>query len=117
MTLRREELRRFQEGHAVLLHRLPGGTELIPDELFGYVDMGLNILTGSILLHDGIDTDVQLRIFRQLPGLVVITVNVRERNDLAAFQDQQPVIDGGFAACGKPQVLRHQPGADDGCLL
>ena len=79
--------------------------------------MGIAVLLGGILLQDWRDGDSQLRIFRELALPLIIAVDVRESNNLAALQHQQPVVNLGLAAGGQPQEAGHEAGADDGRLL
>ena len=89
----------------------------VADEPVGDVDVVLQVFGGGVLVQDWADGDAEFRISGQLLGPVLESVNVGEGDDLAAFQDQEPVIDAGLAAGGQPEVAGHQAGADHGRLF
>ena len=96
-----------------LRHRLAPGT----DEPVGDVDMVGKVLRGCVLLEDGADGDVEGRILGQLLDPFLIAIDIWEGDDFVAGEDQEAVVDAGFAAGGEPDVFRHEAGTDDGGLL
>ena len=47
----------------------------------------------------------------------MIAIDIWKRDDFVAGEDQESVVDAGFATGGEPDVFRHEAGADDGRLL
>lgn len=97
---------------------LKGFGVLLPsDEPVGDVDVGFEVLGGSVLLEDAGDGDVEagetLDLFT--PGR--IAVDVGERDDITRSQDVEAFVELTLAAGGEPDVLRHQGSADDGGLF
>ena len=106
-----------EEGDGVFLDRFSCWLRLVTDEPVSDVDVVLQILGGGVLVQDRADGDAEFWVLGQLFGPVLESIDVGESDDLAAHQDQEPVIDAGFAAGGQPEVAGHQAGADDGRLL
>ena len=80
------------------------------------------------MLEDGADGNVEtpgqaggdglgVLILRQLLDPFLIAIDIGEGLDFVAGEDQEAVVDAGFAAGGEPDVFRHEAGADDGRLL
>jgi len=84
----------------------------------GDVDVVGQVFGGGVLLKNGADGDVEIRVAGQLLGPVVESVDVGEGDDLPAGEDGQAVgVELRFAAGGEPEVAGHEAGADDGGLL
>ena len=111
-----EEAGGAEEGDGVFLDRFSCRLRFVADEPVGDVDVVLQVLGGGVLVQDRADGDAEVRVLGQLLGPVVESVDVGEGNDLAAFQDQEPVVDAGLAAGGEPEVAGHQAGTDE-CRL
>ena len=101
----------------MLLHRLRHRLAPGADEPVGDVDVVGEVFGGGVLLEDGADGDVEGRIFCQLLDPFLIAIDIGEGDDLVAGEDQEAVVDAGFAAGGEPDVFRHEAGTDDGGLL
>lgn len=56
-------------------------------------------------------------IFGQLLDPFLIAIDIGKGDDFVAGEDQEAVVDAGFAAGGEPDVFRHEAGTDDGGLL
>lgn len=112
-----EETSGAEEGDGVFLDRFTCRLRLVADEPVGDVDVVLKVLGDGVLVQNRADGDAEIRILGQLLGPVVESVYVGEGDDLAALQDQEPVIDAGLAAGGQPKVAGHQAGADERRLL
>lgn len=97
--------------------RMTKGGTTPSDEPVGDVDMCVQVFRRGILLENRADCDAEIWIFRQLLGPFPETVDVREGDDLPAFQDLEPVVDAGLSSGGQPEVAGHQARADDGGLL
>lgn len=111
-----EEAGGTEEGDGVLLDRFSCWLRFVADEPVGDVDVVLQVLGGGVLVQDRADGDAEIRVLGQLLGPVVESVDVGEGDDLAAFQDQEPVVDAGLAAGGQPEVAGHQASTDE-CRL
>ena len=90
---------------------------VLADEPIGDVDVVGYIFWGGVLLEDGADGYLQLRICSQLLGPDFEAVDVGEGDDLPPLQDQEFVAELGFAASGQPEELGKDAGTDDGGLL
>lgn len=108
-----EETSGAEEGDGVFLDRFSCRLRLVADEPVGDVNVILQVFCSGVLVQDRADGDAEVRVLGQLLGPVVESVDVGEGNDLAAFQDQEAVVDAGFAAGGQPEVAGHQAGADE----
>lgn len=117
VLIRRDEFGRLQEFLVPFIGLCRRRPEHVAQQPVGDIDMGIAVLLGGILLQDRRDGDSQLRIFRELALPLIVAVDVREGNNLAALQHQQPVVDLGLTAGGQPQEAGHEAGADDGRLL
>ncbi len=102
----------------VPLGPLEGFGVLLPsDEPVGDVDVGLEIVGGGVLLEDAGDRDVEAGEAFDLLAPGRVAIDIGERDDITAGQDVEAVVELTLAAGGEPDVLRHQGGADDGCLF
>ena len=95
-----EEAGGAEEGDAVRWRYFAVLRMTIADKPVGDVDVVLQVLGGGVLIQNRADGDAQVRIPGQLLGPVLEAVDVGEGDDLAALQDQEPVIDAGLAAGG-----------------
>ena len=112
-----EEAGGTKEGDAVFLDRFSCRLRLVADEPVGDVDVVLKVLGGGVLVQDRADGDAEFRVLGQFLGPVIESVDVGEGDDLAALQDQEPVVDARLAAGGQPEVAGHQAGTDEGRLF
>ena len=112
----------------MLFHRLRHRHAPGADEPVGDVDVVGHVLRRCVLLEDGADGDVEtpgqaggdglgVLILGQLLDPFLVTIDIREGDDLMAGEDQEAVVDAGFATGGQPDVFRHEAGTDDGGLL
>ncbi len=120
--------RSFEESDGGFLRRLCHRLAPCADEPVGDVDVGGKVFGGGVLLEDGTDGDVEIpgqarndgvrgRVLRQLLDPFLIAIDIGEGHDFVAGEDQEAVVDAGFATGGEPDVFRHQAGADNGGLL
>ena len=92
-------------------------TKVLPDQPVGDVDVVFDVFRRGVLLEDGADGYLQLRICSQLLGPDFEAVDVGEGDDLSPLKDQEFVAELGFAAGGQPEELGKDAGTDDGGLL
>lgn len=90
---------------------------MLPQEPIGNVDLGGTVFRGAFFLQDVGEGDGEEGPFGKgfLPGCV--GVDVREDEDLPAFEDIQAVSELGLAAGGQPDELGAEGAADDGGFL
>lgn len=90
---------------------------ILAEEPIGNVDLGGAVFRGAFFLQDVGEGDGEEGLFGKgfLPGGV--GVDVREDEDLSAFEDIQTVSKLGLAAGGQPDELGAEGAADDGGLL
>ena len=90
---------------------------MLPQEPVGNVNLGSTVFRGAFFLQDVGECDGEKGLLGKgfLPGGV--GVDVREDEDLPAFEDVQAVSELGLAAGGQPDELGAEGAADDGGLL
>ena len=94
-----------------------GHDVLLPEEPVGNVDLGGTVFRGAFFLQDVGEGDGEEGLLGKgfLPGGV--GVDVREDEDLSAFEHVQAVSELSFAAGSQPDELGAEGAADDGGLL
>ena len=93
-----EEAGRTEEGNGVLLDRFSCRLRLVADEPVSDVDVILQVLSGGVLVQDRADGDAEIRVLGQLLSPVVESVDIGEGDNLAALQDQKPVVDARLSS-------------------
>ena len=90
---------------------------VLPQQPVGDVNLGGAVFRGAFFLQDVGECDGEEVLLGEgfLPGAV--GVDVREDEDLPAFEDVQTVSELGLSAGGQPDELGAEGAADDGGLF
>ena len=108
----------FEEGGAMGAYVVGLWVDEVADEPVGDVNVGFAVFGGGVVLEDGADGYLQSGEFREFAGPFFVAVDIGKGYYFAAFQDgEYGLVELGFAAGGKPGVLGHQAGADEGSLF